>query len=264
VTTSLPAISRRDRVAAVTTVVGLVAALGALAATVHPVAYLARLLTAAERLKREPELILSHLELLRSQPDLLDEVRRRSYWHSNGFAKIKIIVEDHFCVRLHIWPPGANRRGDVNPHKHRWEFASWVLLGQGLVESYFTESDSEDVEAVAHIRCDYGPSSQGGFLYPRGVAWLRKRSTHRLSAGTIYPCSREVLHTVAPDGDQLVATVVLQGPVIENTAKVYLHPDGPPEEPQRPISAAELDDLLAEVEAVFLRDRPARALECSV
>jgi hypothetical protein len=223
-------------------------------AVAEPSASLAGLVAHAERLRDNPDLLRCRLRHLRSHPDRLDEVARRSYWHVNGFAKVRLIARGEYCIRLHVWPSGKDRRGDVEPHGHRWDFASWVVVGRGLRETYFTETDSDTSNSQLHVRYDYGRRTNGnGYLKPRGVVrWLRPDPPQERGRNAVYGCSPTLIHTLAPVGCELVATVVLQGqPVVESTTvyRPYRHPGFP--DLQLPIAPTDLGDLLEAVEAAI-------------
>lgn len=213
----------------------------------RPATGLAGLLDAAQRVRDKPKLVRSRLAFLRSHQERLAEVASRAYWHSNGFAKIKLLEGRGFTVRLHVWPAGTGR-GEVNPHGHRWEFASWILTGNGMTEAYYEPAEADDVDATRYIRCDYGLPGGPGPLRPRGTQLLRVRELMQRPAGTVYTCALENLHTVAPIGDGLVATVVLQGPARIPSAPVFVRADRGPEPAPRPIPPAELSDLLGLVD----------------
>jgi hypothetical protein len=222
----------------------IVAALGAVSTS-------AGLVQVAEWLRANPDLVRSHLAALRACPKRLHEVAQRSYWHSNGFAKIKLIGAGESWCRLHVWPHNSNPRGDVNPHGHRWEFASWIAAGAGLIEKHFEHAEATDAGASPYERCDYTLVGRLRVLRSRGKAWLRVKSTRMLPKGAVYLCTRAVLHTVVPIGVGFVTTIVLQGPQISNSADVYRRAGRPEDEPPRPLSVAELQALLTDVDVAL-------------
>jgi hypothetical protein len=214
----------------------------------QPATGLAALLDAAQRVRRRSGLVRSRFAFLLSHPERLAEVASRAYWHSNGFAKIKLLHGRDFTVRLHVWPASTGR-GEVNPHGHRWVFASWILTGDGMSEAYYEPTESFDTDATRYVRCDYGPPGSPGPLRPRGGASLRVRQVVHRPAGTVYTCALDALHTVAPAGDELVATLVLQGPALIPSAPVFVRTDRGPELAPRPIPPDELRELFHLVDA---------------
>ncbi len=194
-----------------------------------PGATLDDLTAATMRLRSRPDTLRSRLRSLLSHPDLLETVARQSYWHSNGFAKIKLVVAPRFCVRLHVWPAGHDGGGAMNPHGHRWEFASWVVAGQGMVERCFEETACSGDGSTAHARYEYGDVGWPGSLRPNGSVWLREQSSRIHPPGTVYKCTTNTTHTVVPLGRELVATLVLQGPVRGDSARVYVPPERSPQ-----------------------------------
>ncbi len=221
-------------------------------------ATLRRLGKAADLLRHQPDLLRARLVTLRARPDRLEEIAARSYVHSNGFAKVRLFGDRGVSLRLHIWPAGPDRPGDVDPHGHRWEFASWVAIGAGMSETYFTEVRPGGRDAEQYAAYDYGRDATGtGYLKHRGEAWLRRGEPRIRRPGTVYRCPRHVLHTVAPVSDDLVVTVVLQGPVVEESAPVYRLPGQSGDTGERPIGVDELDALFGDVSAA-IPARPAR------
>lgn len=223
-----------------------------IASDVGPEATLDDLHTAALQLSVRPDTVRSRLRYLAAHPERLENLARQSYWHINGFAKVKFVEGHGFCLRLHIWPAGEDRQGDVDPHGHRWEFASWVAAGSGIAETYFDRTVAADPEGNAYLEFDYGRSSRAGFLRSRGPAWLSERSELIRSAGDVYGCPLGVLHTVSPVGIDLVATVVLQGSVVAESASVFTRSGGRPAHAlERPITVDELRHLFGAVEAAI-------------
>lgn len=206
------------------------------------------LFKATEQMRFTPEVIGRTLQTVREQPERWAELAGQAYRHSNGFVKIKVAETHGLSVRLHIWPAGENRMGDVDPHSHRWEFASWIAVGEGIYEQRFKADPRADEVGDPYVRFIYGRRSGASFLEPTEIVSLRPDVNLIRTPGHVYGCSLDVIHTVAPIGNGLVATVVVQGPVKANSAQVYRRPGQSGEDRRSPIPAAELDQLLAEVE----------------
>jgi hypothetical protein len=198
----------------------------------------------ATALRDEPDLLRRSLITLLDSDSALSEVAERSYSHPNGFAKIVLFVGGGYGIRLHVWHRKAGRWvSDSHPHGHRWEFASWIVIG-GLHETTFTEAEEGD----EHFRCEYRRNSIGeGVLRPARSAALRVVGKTVRLAGTVYECSRTRVHTVTPAGQDLVASLVLQGPRSFDPTPVYLQPGEAPVHDERRLSPAELRKVLAEV-----------------
>jgi hypothetical protein len=216
--------------------------------------------SATELLRRKPNLIRDRIRFLTSHDDHLERMAAHSYWHSNGFAKIRFFRGTNFGVRLHIWPKGHDRLGDVDPHGHRWAFASWIAAGEGVEETTFVDVTGRWRDAVydttAYTRYDYGRDTATGWLREPEPARLRVSGTRWHHGGDVYGCSPTTLHVVAPLGDALAATVVLQGPVTEASAPVYSRRGRPSVTEERAISVAALRNLLRDVETALRRTEP--------
>jgi hypothetical protein len=162
---------------------------------------------------------------LREDDTQVRAITARSYWHPNGFAKLVLPSESTRCkLRLHVWS-AANRGprlGESNPHSHRWEFASTVVAGDGLhmVEYEETRDAGSEYERFRYGADQNDPAA----LLPAGSARLAVTATPPVQWGQIYSCDTTVVHTVAPIGDDLTATLVVQGPPRSSSTVVYRTP----------------------------------------
>lgn len=197
----------------------------------------------ATDLRDDPELLRASIAALVNDAAALREVCARSSVHPNGFAKVVLHSGEGWSVRLHIWPPGRGVE-DVNPHVHRWVFASWIIAG-GLREVIFDKS----TRGESFDLCDYGRDNGAPYLRPVGTATLTEVTTIDRPAGTVYSRSRSVLHTAEPSGHQLVASLVLQGRQSFGSTPVYLRPGTPPVHDEQALRPDELRSLLAMVSA---------------
>lgn len=208
----------------------------------------AALVQVVDHLRSDPNLVLDAVRAIRTDPERCADVASRSYMHPNGFAKIKLFERPDFSLRLHIWPAGKDRRGDMNPHSHRWAFASWGLLGQGVVETYYKETPLADPNGATFVRCRYRRVKGVEHLKRPRVVRLKEIGEFERPSGGIYACSTDVIHTVDPIGRGLMATVVLQGRTERESAPVYLRSGGADEQRHQPFSAEELRGLLCDLE----------------
>jgi hypothetical protein len=162
--------------------------------------------------------LLGWFRSILADPAALARVVAGSYWHANGFAKLVLHDGRGFRIRLHVWPAGEDRRGESDPHSHRWDFASTVLTGTGLeVVEYVelpTSACDEDVESVRY-------SYYGRSLVPETKVFLHLDREFDVLTGDRYTTVTSRIHTVAPKGNDLVATLLVQGPHINPEAAVY-------------------------------------------
>jgi hypothetical protein len=167
------------------------------------------------------------------------EVAERSYWHHNGFAKLVLHAEPDFRVRLHVWPAGPDRLGEVNPHGHRWDFASSVLCGAGLRSTTYGES----VTGRSFVRHDYVGNGRQARLVPGCNIGLAVRDCTDVGTHDRYVVTTETVHTIDPLGTSIVATLVVQGPPLLTSTPVYCAPGTEADQPGRSILAAEVREL---------------------
>ena len=69
--------------------------------------------------------------------------------------------------------------------------------------------------------------------------------------GHVYGCPNDIVHTVVPIGDDLLATLVLQGPTRADSTMVYRQAGRLCTTAQRPISAPELAELFGVVDTAI-------------
>jgi hypothetical protein len=201
-----------------------------------------------------PEWIVDLLDDVLLDEQRLRQIRARSYGHPNGFAKI-VIHDAGRCgvsVRLHVWPaiePGdvaaAKLRRDSAPHSHRWEFASTILAGPGLlVEEFRVEPSGGGGGWQSFV---FEPSA-GPALRPDGYATLT--STEFLVRDRdrdVYWCDADTIHMVGPLDDGMTATLVFQGPEFRDRALVFRRPDSPPDPGRTPLDVEEVRKLVRQV-----------------
>lgn len=177
-------------------------------------------------------------------------IAARSYWHPNGFAKLILHPGPGLRIRLHVWPavdaavPGV-RLGESNPHSHRWEFASTVLAGGGLDMVEYAETGTG---GMPYNRFRYGadPADRAA-LVSDGLVRLRVVGRPSARPGQVYSCDTAVVHTVAPVGTGLTATLVFQGPQRTSSTVVYRELELGDDQPNLPLSAAQAVQLIGAV-----------------
>lgn len=197
--------------------------------------------------------LASWLDGLRHDEAALRTVAERSYWHPNGFAKLVLHTDVDHKIRLHVWPAGEGRIGESNPHSHRWPFASTVIVGGGLhMEEY-----AEAVTGRRHERYRYGadPADRAALVADGDAHLTRLRSLHNHRGG-VYSCDTDIVHTVAPVGDALTATLVVQGPQRTRSTVVYRRPGLGDDQPNGDLTESDLLSLTDAVLAAYAGGRP--------
>jgi hypothetical protein len=209
-------------------------------------ARLAELRRTAEDLRDDPDVLWSSLLHLGQDGDALAEVASRSYAHPNGFIKIVLHLGDDYGVRLHVWYPQPPDWGaDIDPHGHRWEFASWVVTG-ALHEETFVEADG----GQWHDRFDYSRHDGTPNLLWTGTSRLCRVDHVERATGDVYARARSVIHTASPGVRRLVATLVLQGPTSFEPTPVF-QPDHRLAHEETRLRPDELRTVLHDVAAVL-------------
>jgi hypothetical protein len=203
----------------------------------------ANLQAAAERYRDAPERLWAHLNTVLDDENLLRELADRSSFHPNGFVKIVLHPEASPRIRLHVWPAEAPERL-VDPHGHRWAFASWIITGSLRETTYAERSWGWRFEVF-----DYGGTKRGEQA-TRRICRLAPQSTTRRRRGHVYTRDRHEVHDAHPVGGGMVASLVLQGSASDRTP-VY-RPSGSAETRRHAaITPDELRALLVEITAIL-------------
>jgi hypothetical protein len=209
---------------------------------------LAQLQAGAEHVRANRLSFAAWLRDLVADKAAVSEIAKRSYWHPNGFAKIVLhtAAEPEFRIRLHVWPRSETpSRGESNPHSHRWEFASYVLIGTGMHMVEFAETAEA---GKPYRRHRYGTdSANSAALVADGEVRLKRRGVPHVQGGDVYTCDTSVVHTVRPIDAGLTATVVVEGPRRTPTTAVYCEPGESDDQPDFDLSEADLGALVTAV-----------------
>ncbi|MFF1612621.1 hypothetical protein ACFVYA_33010 [Amycolatopsis sp. NPDC058278] len=207
-----------------------------------------RLVAAAEAVSRDPQGFVCWLASLTRDAEAVRAVVARSYWHPNGFAKLVLHTSavSEFKIRMHVWPESAaSVRGEMNPHSHRWDFASTLLTGQGMVMPEYREVADEG-DLFTRYRYGIDEVNPATLVFDGAVRLVQVKPRH-LSRGSVYSCDTHVIHTAEPLGRDLTATVVVQGPHRVPTTAVFCAPGQSEDQPNRALSVADFRLLVKAV-----------------
>ncbi|WP_181775263.1 hypothetical protein [Amycolatopsis pittospori] len=202
------------------------------------------------RIQDDPGTFLAWLEEILVDEESVRAAAKRSYWHPNGFAKIVLHASADFRIRLHVWPDSEKpSRGESNPHSHRWEFASTIIVGEGM---HMVEYRETTEGGKPHTRYRYGADpADPAALHADGEARLKKVYSPHVLRGEVYSCDTRIVHTVRPIDAGLTATVVIQGPHRTPTTVVYCEPGQTDDQPNGELTEADFRKLVGDVVAAF-------------
>jgi hypothetical protein len=141
----------------------------------------------------------------------LAEIAADSYRHANGFDKISFPGINNIPVRLrlHIWRGASTGNGsDVDPHNHRWPFASRVLVGDLTNTLYITQQH----QAGDYMRYKHSPlkSNLGYELSRVDRAYLRCTDVFHTITDQTYELTADAIHAVTTPNSVYTATIVLE------------------------------------------------------
>lgn len=202
----------------------------------------AALRAAAAAHRESPGWLWAHLRAVLGDDDRLTDLAESSDFHANGFAKIVLLPRASPRLRLHIWHPDMRgARGARNVHGHRWAFASWIITGH-LREATYVEVARGEPFDVYHYR---GAGRNAPYV-KLGSRMLAQSQTTLRMRGDIYTREPYEQHLAEPVREELVASLVLQGPPVEWTP---IHVPSGASGPGRsePITPHQLRALLTDV-----------------
>lgn len=191
-----------------------------------------------------PQTIFAIINQVLANPALLAEIAARSYHHGNGFLKVVLAAQDGWKLRLHVWFP--NTPCEENIHDHRWGFASTVLCGQLLSETFVDDVDGTitGTEYLYHARQNQDDSQK----QTQGRFCLRSLGQQCRGMGESYFLPTSVLHRICDyPNKNLVATMMCSAPTQQGTNRLLVSDDRQGIDPnveQTPLSSHELACLL--------------------
>lgn len=156
---------------------------------------------------------------------LLRRIAGRSVWHPNGFAKIVLLSQLNYRLRLHFWnrPAGRPVVFQENIHNHRWDFCTVILAG-GYRHQEFRASVG-GMKFFGYHYCK-DPADPGLYvLVPTGTRTLECAFDAVLPSGARYTMSSDVLHRVIRDSCAPAVSLVLEGPHQVRDVQVFSQED---------------------------------------
>jgi hypothetical protein len=160
-----------------------------------------------------------------ADPDVdVDALAAGSYAHPNGFDKLVLRgLQGGQKIVLHAWWP---QRGEIledgNYHDHRWHFATAVLTGTYRFVEYEEAPAGEPDGLLVHKHEYASPNGGSGYrLRPAGRRRLKPVKAERLTAGSIYLLSCDVVHHIQIENDAPTVTLFVQGPPVRQSTRVF-------------------------------------------
>lgn len=193
-----------------------------------------------------PKTIYAIINEVLSNPILLEQVAARSYHHGNGFLKVVLATQHGWKLRLHVWFP--NTPCEENIHDHRWSFASTVLCGHLLSETFVDDcqGDITGTEFLYHAK----QQQMASHKQEKSDFCLRSSGQQFRGAGESYFLPTSVLHRICDyPNKSLVATMMCSAPTQQGHTRLLVSDDRQAIDPnveQSPLSSHELACLLGQ------------------
>lgn len=135
--------------------------------------------------------LLSCLEAILEDDELLNAVARRSHRHQLGFIKYVLIADSSGrCLRMHYWDRAPDALEDI--HSHCAHFRSRIVLGE-LTENLFAVTPGAE-----HLRFRYHFDENLGhsIALADGMSGVSLLESRKLQAGDQYTKAPSELHSV--------------------------------------------------------------------
>jgi len=168
--------------------------------------------------------LTNYLENLIASQNNLATVAAMSYPHPNGFDKIVLAeAASGARIRLHLWWPGSVERSDI--HDHFWDFASVVIYGKLISETYSLVGRGEKI-ITRHFHLDPRPKGDHSlqFVEERKLVCVERKF---LDTGAEQILGHTQLHRITCPENISAATLVLLSPKRWNENNVFLTTNEP-------------------------------------
>ncbi len=199
-----------------------------------------------------PKIMLSILNQVIKDDDVLARVAGRSYRHVNHFDKIVLVDADAIRghrLTLHLWRPpySETELNDELIHDHRFSFWSAILTGN-LISQAFRTVDEAGLEfrSYRYIPERRAATTRVNFYEFCGHARLKRTEISTMSVGESYYLPYESIHRVLLPRDGMTCTLVLRGPRERPYSNIYntTYPVTDTESPTQPFASDELAQKL--------------------
>lgn len=158
-----------------------------------------------------PAIFREFLERVVDEPE---KFCHRSYLHpANGFYKIELGEILGGKLRLHVWPEGSTKEGDI--HDHRWDFLSHILVGAVVERRFESMGGRLGYDILTHV---HPYDRETLLLVPDEMKCVQERHYYQ---GESYTCLAGEIHQAFPLDGKFTATMVLTGPPNGRPARVF-------------------------------------------
>lgn len=194
---------------------------------------------------------LTFLELHTANKSFLKAAATRSYTHYNGFDKIVIVPKNNknlFELRLHVWWESRSTRYAENIHDHKWDFSSVILKGGYDYEIFELGKAGEKGEKMAEFLFTTREGKQEYSTPFQGQKLLVCTTRGSIQQGDSYFLRHDVLHRISSERSQTTMTLVVQGPEVKRSARIFADERILPRKIESlPFTTLELKDKLEQV-----------------
>ena len=135
--------------------------------------------------------LLSCLEAILEDYELLTAVARRSHRHQLGFFKYVLIASSSGSLRMHYWDRAPDALEDI--HSHCAHFRSRIVLGE-LTENLFGVTPGAK---HSRFRYHFDENLRHSIAVADGMSGLNLLESRQLKAGDQYTKAPSELHSVS-------------------------------------------------------------------
>jgi hypothetical protein len=199
----------------------------------------------------QPASLITLINSIRTDSNVVESCASRSFLHPLGFDKIMLInCSPLFTLRLHAWWP-TQKFAAEHVHNHRFNFLSFVVQGGYMMETF--ESTREDGMRMTEYQ--ETPGADGSWeLRKVGPAYIQPIESRAFKQGVGYELPSDALHKVIVTPGTMCLTMFLQTTPTSSATRVYTNPEEPTpaRTPKNTLSAmayrGKLDTIASEIE----------------
>ena len=166
--------------------------------------------------------VLAIIEETVTDKSHLRDLAERSYWHPNGFLKLRLRqLTDGTIIRVHRWREAplikTLAQSQLDIHTHRWKFKSYVADGHLRIQEFVEQADIGEI----YKKYECLPNNSGSYtLRSLGNSRLMLSNNYQISTGESYVTDLETLHMVVPNKFG-ATTVIHQGQAESSSSIIY-------------------------------------------
>lgn len=152
--------------------------------------------------------------------DLTRHIAERSFFHPTGAAKVILtdFASELSQLRLHFWIPNLTNMATI--HDHKWDFASVLLTGDLIDETYEECETGIPYHGVLFSDSIHSRIDEITSLGTRALSLVART---QLCSGNSYVRHRDQLHRTQNNSSSTAVTLFFRTAPIKTSTRVFHH-----------------------------------------